>query len=148
MCVAALAAVAALPAGASASKASLQAALSSETAQIATAEANVKSAIEQYAASKEAAPVVTAVTGELGALRSLRTTVKAQKVGDHPLVRFGKAEVLAGLKSLIAAYEHLGASYASAAVAPKVAVKQYKAFELSIVRAAREMARGEKALSH
>lgn len=169
-CSAVLAAVAALPvSGASASnahvrslhkvhrlqraetkasrKAAVKAALSADNAQIAAADAKVLQTVEQYASSKNAAAAQAAIQEELTALQALSATVKAVKIGGHPLVKFGKDEVLAGLRSVIAAYEHLGAGIATSTIAPKVAVTQYKRSQVALARARREITRGEAILT-
>jgi Ser/Thr protein kinase RdoA (MazF antagonist) len=139
--------LAALPlSSASASKASLEAALNSYNAQLATAEADVASAVQAYKSSADATAVEAAIAEQLNVLRAIRTTVKAQKAGGHPLVRFGKTEVLAGLKSVMASWEHVSKEFADATTKPQAAKRQYELAIAADRRGLREIRRGERLL--
>lgn len=134
--------------GAPASKASIKAALASYSAQIATVESQIVTTVDAYKTSQNAAAVEAAITEELSVLRSMRTTVKAQSAAGHPLVRFGKDELLSGLKAYVAADEHLAKLFVVITTSRSQAKKELVHYRHAIARAAREIRTGVKALSH
>ena len=151
--IAAAALLAALPvAGASASRASvkaaLKAALNADNAQIAAANSHLSTALAEYDSSKNAPAVEAAIGEELTVLRSLRATVKAQSTDGHPLIHYGKTEMLYGLNALMASYGHLSNTFADATTNPKKAKQEALRYLKADQRAERDLQHGEKALSH
>jgi hypothetical protein len=150
-CVAALALLMALPAGASASKpttkaktkASIKAALNSYDAQLEAVHARVVTAVDAYTTSTDVGAVQAAISEELTVLRDIRTTVKAVSTAGHPLIHYGKTLVVEGLKGWITSDEHLSKMFADTATnKPKAAKREFAHARLAIKRGLREIHRG------
>lgn len=125
-------------------KAQIRSAIKSYDAQLATVNAHVEGAIDEYSSTKDAATVQAAINEELGVLRSLRSTLRTVKVGAHSLVRYAKTEITAGLRAAIVAYEHLANVFADASVSPKAATREYRRYRSAIHRAVAEIHRGDR----
>lgn len=149
-CLAALAALMALPAAASASKpttkaqtkAAFKALLNSYDSELEVADAHLAAGVEQYPSSKDAAVVETPLLEEIAILRHMRTAVKAQSASGHPLIRLGKVDVLEGLGKVIVSAEHLEKAYADATTHPAAARLQYKRYRVALKRGLKLIHRG------
>lgn len=149
-CLAALAALMALPVAASASKpttkaqtkAAFKALLNSYDSELEVADAHLVTAVEQYPQSKDAALVETPLMEEIAILRRMRTAVKAQSAAGHPLIRLGKIDVLAGLGKVVVSCEHLDKAYADAATRPAAAHLQYERYRVALKRGLKLIHRG------
>ena len=150
--LASLTAIALAPATAAASgrgpsaAAIIRAEIRSYDAQLATVNAHVEAAIDEYDTTKDAATVEAAIGEELTVLRELESTLKADRVGPHPKIRSAKAHVAAGLGAAIKAYEHLANTFAELSVSPKAAKKEFRHYRVAIERAIRQIHRGDATL--
>lgn len=124
-------------------KAQVRQAIASYDAQLATAAAHVETAIDEWSASKGAAALEAASSEDLTLLRDARTTVKAVKVGAHPLIREGKIDITEGLHTAMVACERLARAF-TASVSPKRAQADFRHFRSANKRADAEIHRGER----
>jgi hypothetical protein len=131
-----------------ASKASIKTVLHSYGTQIVASERHLETTVSEYRTSKDETAVEAAISEELSLLRAMRTTVKAQSAGGHPLVRLGKDELIAGLKAYIAADEHLAKLFAVLTTSRSEAKKEFAHYRHGIARAVLEIRAGVRALSH
>ena len=119
-CLTVFAALAGPVAGASASKASIKAALRSYSGKIAVAEGHTLTAAGEYKTTHNAAPVEEAITKSIAVLGALRTKIAAQSAGAHS-VKVAKRKLEKGLEAVIVAYEKLKAAYNEKASSPEAA---------------------------
>jgi hypothetical protein len=129
--------------GASASKASIKAALRSYSGKIDEAEGGVLTALGAYKTSKEPAPVETALGKSVTVLKALKSKITKQSASSVK-VKTAKTKLLKGLGAVIVAYEHLGTAFSehgtdqSAAEAEaKTALAKVKAGKKELTEAAR-----------
>ena len=96
--------------GASASKASIKAALKSFSGKIDEAEGGVLTALGAYKTSKEPAPVETALGKSVSVLKELKAKI-AKQSAPAPKIKTAKTKLLKGIGAVILAYEHLGTAF-------------------------------------
>lgn len=147
VCAAALAALVLLPAGsASASSATIEAALTSYNTQLAAAEGQITSAIDAFPTTKNAAAVQAAITQEITILRALKKTVAHAHAGSHKLRR-ARAKVVDAVTSVILTYRDLSKAFGDFAAQPAKGRGELKGAEQAIKRASRQLRQGEKLLA-
>jgi hypothetical protein len=106
--------------GASASKASIKAALKSGLPQVKSTELAAGEAIKAFKTTHEAAPVDSALAKAITALKALKVKVAKQPAGP-PAVKTAKAKLLKGFSAVVVAYEHLGTAFQENASNPSAA---------------------------
>lgn len=106
--------------GASASKASIKAALKSYDGKIDVAEGNTLTAIGEYKTTKNATPVEEAITASVTVLSALRTKISHQSAGP-PKVKAAKSKLVKGLEAVIVSYGKLKTAFSLQASNPQAA---------------------------
>jgi hypothetical protein len=106
--------------GASASKASIKAALKSGLPQVKSTELAAADAIKTFKTTHEAAPVDSALANAITALKSVKAKVAKQSAGASA-VKMAKAKLLKGFSAIVLAYEHLGTAFQEHGTDPSAA---------------------------
>jgi hypothetical protein len=107
-------------AGASASEASIKAAIVSYNLKIVAAEGKVASALEEYEQTKDPTNVESAIAASVTVLKGLRGKVAHQPAG-RTRVKKAKRKIEQGLESVIVAYEGLSGAFAEKGTSPEAA---------------------------
>jgi hypothetical protein len=130
---------------ASASDKSIKAVIRSYDSKILVAEGHVVSAIGEYRTTRNPAPVQAALDASISVLRSLKLKI-AHQSAVAPKVKRGKAKLVKGLQSVIAAYEKLKAAFALQAASPKAAEEQAAKADEAVKKGRSELREGIKLL--
>jgi|HubBroStandDraft_3_1064219.scaffolds.fasta_scaffold01361_9 hypothetical protein len=132
-------------AGASASDASIKAAIKSYNAKILIAEGHVASAIGAYKQTGNPTKVQAALAHAIDVFQGLKSAIAAQSA-SQPRVKMGKVKLEKGLQSVAVAYKKLAKAFGEKRVSPAAAKAEAK-LALSEVKKGREqLAEGLKLL--
>jgi hypothetical protein len=123
MACAAAIAVLLLPASATASKASIKAAIASFNHRVTVAEDHVGEALERYETTKDPAPVASALQKSIAVIRALRTKV-ADQSAHATRVKHAKAKILTGLELVVIADQQLIIAYDERQAEPAAAASE------------------------
>jgi hypothetical protein len=140
MCLAVLGA-ASYAGTASASDASIKAAIKTYAPRILVAEGHVLSAVGAYKTSGKPAGVESALTKAIEVFRSLKSKIAAQSA-VAPNVKKGKSKLIKGLTAVIAAYQHLKTAFAIKAVNSAAAKKQAEKATEAVRKGRKELREG------
>ncbi len=132
--------------GASASKASIKAALKSYSGKVDEAEGGVLTALGAYKASKEPAPVETALGKSVTVLKALKAKIAKQSAPSIK-VKTAKTKLLKGIGAVIVAYEHLGTAFSDHATNQSAAESEAKTALLKVKAGQKELKEAAKLLS-
>ena len=131
---------------ASASEASIKAVFKRFAGRIDVAEGHVLVASGEYQQTKNPAPVQKAIAESVGVLEEFKDSVAAQSAGTRR-VRRAKADVVAGVKAVIAAYQLESTAFTEQAVDPQVAKTELAAAVVQNAAGQRELRQGVKLLA-
>jgi hypothetical protein len=132
--------------GASASKASIKAALKSYSGKVDEAEGGVLTALGAYKTSKEPAPVETALGKSVTVLKALKAKIAKQSAPSIK-VKTAKTKLLKGVGAVIVAYEHLGTAFSDHATNKSAAESEAKTALLKVKAGQKELKEAAKLLS-
>ena len=132
--------------GASASKASIKAALKSYSGKVDEAEGGVLTALGAYKSSKEPAPVETALGKSVTVLKALKAKI-AEQSAPSIKVKTAKTKLLKGIGAVIVAYEHLGTAFSDHATNKSAAESEAKTALLKVKAGQKELKEAAKLLS-
>ena len=145
-CAATLCAVLMGPvAGASASSASIKAAIRSYNSKILVAEGHVVTALGEYKTSKNPAGVQTALGASISVIRSLKDKIALQSAG-RPRVKRAKAKIEKGLQAVIASYQGLDNAFGEKSVNPEEAKAEATKALAAVKKGRKELLEGAKLL--
>jgi hypothetical protein len=108
---------------ASASGASIRAAIQSYNSKVLVAEGHLLSAIGKYKKHGDPVPVRVALDRSIAVLSSLKAKIASQSASS-PRVKKGKAKFEQGLRSVIVAYRHLKRAFGEKQSSPQTAKAQ------------------------
>jgi hypothetical protein len=146
VCAATLGAVTMGPvSGASASSASIRAAIKSYSGKVDVAEGHVVSALGEYKTSKEPAGVQAALKEAVTVLAALKAKVAVQSTG-RPRVKKAKTKIEQGLQGVIVAYKGLEVAFGEKATSPEAASAEAKKAEAAVKKGIAELREGVKLL--
>lgn len=143
-CLAVLAALTALPPGASGATAkkepAIRAYVKNADYELEVLDAHLATAVVAYAKSGDVAQVETLVAEEKAVLRHERSHVESQLAagGAH---RRGRAEALTGIARMLGACNQAYAAYAEAAAHPSAAKRHYGLYKVAFKEGLAEVAR-------
>jgi hypothetical protein len=132
--------------GASASKASIKAALKSSNPQVEQAEKGVASALGAYKTSPNPAPVESAIAKSIFVLKGLRTKIASQPAGPAP-VKLAKSKLVKGISAVVAAYVRLNSAFAQHGTDPNAAKGEAEAALKKVATGRKQLAEAIKLLS-
>jgi hypothetical protein len=132
--------------GASASKASIRAALKSYSGKVDEAEGGVLTALGAYKASKEPAPVEAALGKSVTVLKALKAKIATQSASGAK-IKTAKTKLLKGLGAVTVAYEHLGTAFSEHGTDQSAAEAEAKAALLKVKAGQKELKEAAKLLS-
>ena len=135
-----------VPAGASASKASIRAVIRKDSPTILKVEGHIVTAEGEYAATKNPASVEAAIEKSIAALSALKQRVAAQSASSSK-IKAGKSKIVKGLGSVIEGYGHLKAAFADKASDPATAKKEAASALAAVKTGKKELKAGLALLS-
>jgi hypothetical protein len=139
-CAAVVCGVLTLPVtGASASDASIKRAIKIYNPKILVAEGHLVTAIGEYKASGNPAPVITDLDASIGVLHSLKTKIAAQAAASTR-VKEGKTKLLKGLHAVIVAYDQLKVAFGERAGSPTAAKENAEKAEVAVKKGRKDLA--------
>ena len=133
-------------AGASASKASIKAALKSYSGQVDQAEGGVLTALGAYKTSKDPAPVDAALGKSVTVLKALKAKIAKQSAPSSK-IKTAKTKLLKGIGAVIVAYEHLGTAFSDHGTDQPAAEAEAKAALVKVKAGQKELKEAAKLLS-
>jgi len=128
-------------AGASASRASIKAAIRSYSGKILIAEGHVVSALGEYKTTKQPAAAETALGESVNVLKALRAKVAAQPA-SKPRVKEAKTKILEGLHAVIVSYTSLATALDEKASDPTAATAEAEKFLAAAKKGIKELRQG------
>jgi hypothetical protein len=132
--------------GASASKASIKAVLTSSNAQVAQAEKGVVSALGTYKTSPNPAPVESAIAKSIFVLKRLRTNIASQPAGPAA-VKLAKSKLVKGISAVVSAYVRLNSAFAQHGTDPSAAKGEAEAALKKVASGRKQLKEAVKLLS-
>jgi hypothetical protein len=146
LCAAVLVGVLAGPvSGASASDASIKAAIKSYNSKLLIADGHLETALGKYKKNGNPSEVQTAFKKSIAVLSALESKIAGQKASS-PRVKLGQAKFDKGLKSIVDAYEHLSKAIGEKQVSPTAAKAEAKKAASAIDKARVLLKEGAKLL--
>jgi hypothetical protein len=130
---------------ASASDASIKAAVRSYSPKLLVDEGRLVTAVGEYKTSHNPGGVQAALGVSISTIHSLRSKIVAQPASRHS-VRAGKAKLEVGLQGIIGAYERLSKAFGEHNVSPEAAKTEVAAAGIAVDKARTELAEGMKLL--
>lgn len=131
--------------GASASDASIKAVIKSYDSKILVAEGHVITAIGEFKKSGNPSGVQAAITKSTGVLQALKSAIASQSASS-PRVKQGKTKLEQGLKTVIAAYQHLKTAFGEKHASPQNAKAEAKKALVAVKKGSLELREGAKLL--
>jgi hypothetical protein len=135
-------------AGASASVASIKAAIVSYNSKIDVAEGHVLTAVGEYKESKDPkdpAGVEAAIGNSVAVIGSLKAKVAHQSAATRRAKR-AKAKILAGLQAIIVGYKELSSAYVETTTSPEAAMTEATKAAILAKKGRKELGEGVKLL--
>lgn len=131
--------------GASASSASIKAAIKSYNSKILVAEGHVVTALGEYKTSKNPAAVQSALTESISVIRSLKDKISLQSAG-RPRVKQAKVKIEKGLQAVIVSYQGLDTAFGEKSVNPEEAKAEATKALAAVKHGRKELLEGVKLL--
>jgi hypothetical protein len=145
-CLAVLFTAVAIPVtSASASDATIKAAMRSYNARLLVDEGHLVTAFGEYKTSHNPSGVQAALATTITAVRGLKSKVAAQGANRHS-VRMGKAKIETSLQGIISAYGRLSTAYGERSTNPEAAKREAANALIAVDKARTELAEGMKLL--
>jgi hypothetical protein len=145
-CLMVLCSVVAIPvSAASASDASIKAAIRSYNPRLLVDEGHFVTAIGEYKTSHNPSGVQAALAASIATIDSLKSKIAAQPAIRHR-VKAGKAKLQVGLQGIIVAYERLKTAFGEHNVSPEAAKNEVANAGIAVDKARTELAEGMKLL--
>ena len=145
-CLMVLCSVVAIPvSAASASDASIKAAIRSYNPRLLVDEGHFVTAIGEYKTSHNPSGVQAALGASIATIHSLKSKIAAQPA-IRQRVKAGKAKLQVGLQGIIVAYERLKTAFGEHNVSPEAAKSEVANAGIAVDKARTELAEGMKLL--
>jgi hypothetical protein len=130
---------------ASASKASIKAAIVSYGSKIDVAEGGVLTAVGEYKETKDPAPIEAAITKSVAVIGALKAKVARQSAAA-PRVKRAKSKIQAGLQAVIVGYDELSTAYGEIASQPEAASSEAAKADAVVKKGREQLSEGVRLL--